>query len=423
MPWKNRSVIDMKKEIMAALAQGQESVSSIALRYSISRKTLYKWKRRFEEDGESGLYERSRRPGKVNLLWNEETASRIIKLRLAHMDWGAQKVHAFLKRQEVRPLPSVSAIQRFLKKSGLIQAKKRRERPRVNIAKPFVLVQSPNELWTVDFKGWWRSRENARMNALTIRDAHSRFLLAVRFVRKCSTEEVKAIFEECFKKYGLPQAIQSDNGTPFRCTRSPAGLSALSAWWASLGIRPVRSRPGCPQDNGGHERMHREMLLLEANRCSSQKELDMWRECFNRERPHAALGNAVPADIYKKSQRKYVPATRFVYRNMLERKVQSSGGIRIRSNRRIYLSTSLRGHTVGLLPRAQEGVFGIYLYEIFLGEYHSDIDKFIPAENLAVAPEPGARPLGGVMEGVSSPNNQSLASNPTDCNLSVTSKV
>lgn len=423
MPWKNRSVIDMKKEIMTALAQGQESLSSIALRYSISRKTLYKWKRRYEEEGESGLHERSRRPACVTLLWSEETASRLVKLRLAHMDWGAQKLHAFLKRQGINPLPSASAIQRFLKKSGLIQAKKRRERPRADIAKPFVRVQSPNELWTVDFKGWWRSRENTRMNALTIRDAHSRFLLSVRFVRKCGTEEVKAIFEECFKKYGLPQAIQSDNGAPFRCVRALAGLSALSAWWASLGIALVRSRPGCPQDNGAHERMHRDMLLLEANRCSSQAELDMWRESFNQERPHAALGNAVPADIYRKSQRRYVPASRFVYRNMPERKVQATGEICLCPGQRIFLSTALRGHTVGVLPQSQEGVFGIYLYEIFLGEYHSDLAKFIPAENLAGAPGPGARPLGGVMGGVSSPDNQSLASKPTTCNLFPTSRV
>lgn len=423
MPWENKSVIDMKKEIMAALAQGQESVSSIALRYSISRKTLYKWKRRYEQEGDPGLHERSRRPDKTALLWNEEVASRLIKLRLAHMDWGALKLHAFLRKQELNPLPSPSAIQRFLKKSGLIQAKKKRERPSVNIAKPFVRVQAPNELWTVDFKGWWRSHTNARMTALTIRDAHSRFLLAVRFVSKCGTEEVKTVFEECFKKYGLPQAIQSDNGTPFRCTTALGGLSALSAWWASLGIRLIRSRPGCPQDNGAHERMHRDMLLLEANRCSSQAELDAWRESFNCERPHAALANAVPADVYRKSERKYSCKLRFKYRGMLERKVTKVGSIRLDKKRQFFLSTSLREHTVGLLPRDSGDAFGVYLYEVFLGEYHSDIAKFISAEKLALHPEAGARPLGGVIGEDSSSTNQSLASNPQPCSLSVTLEV
>ena len=423
MPWKNKSVIDMKKEIMAALAQGQESVSSIALRYSISRKTLYKWKRRYEQEGEAGLHDRSRRPDKADLLWNEEVASRLIKLRLAHMDWGAQKLHAFLRKQELNPLPSPSAIQRFLKKSNLIQTKKKRERPRVNIAKPVVRIQAPNELWTVDFKGWWRSNTNARMTALTIRDAHSRFLLDARFVCKCGTQEVKAVFEECFKKYGLPQAIQSDNGPPFRSVVALGGLSALSAWWASLGISLIRSRPGCPQDNGAHERMHRDMLLLEANRCSSQAELDAWRESFNCERPHAALGNAVPADVYRKSERRYSRELCYKYHGMLERKVAKDGSISLKPQRQFFLSTSLRGHTVGLLPRDDGEAFGVYLYEIFLGEYHPDIAKFISAENLALHPAAGARPLGSVIGEESSSTNQSLASNPQPCNLSVTLEV
>ena len=231
------------------------------------------------------------------------------------------------------------------------------------------------------------------MTALTIRDAHSRFLLAVRFVSKCGTEEVKAVFEECFKKYGLPQAIQSDNGTPFRCTTALGGLSALSAWWASLGIRLIRSRPGCPQDNGVHERMHRDMLLLEANRCSSQAEPDAWGESFNCERPHAALANAVPADVYRKSERKYSCNLRFKYRGMLERKVTKVGSVCLDQKR-----------------------------QVFLGEYHSDIAKFISDEELALHPEAGA-PLGGVIGEDSSSTTQSLASNPQPCSLSVTLEV
>lgn len=424
MPWKTRSVITMKKEIMNALALGQESVSSLAERYGVSRKTIYKWARRYKQEGEAGLHERSRCPGKVAQLWCEETASRLVKLRLAHPDWGPLKLHAFLRREDAgTQVPSASAIRRFLRKCGLIQPKKRRERPRERIAKPFVVADAPNALWTVDFKGWWRSRENARMSALTIRDAHSRFLLAVRFVRKCGTREVREIFEECFKKYGLPRAIQSDNGSPFRCVRALGGLSALSAWWASLGITLIRSRPGCPQDNGGHERMHRDMLLLEANRCSTQSELDAWRESFNRERPHAALGNAVPAEVYRKSERRYVPATRFDYAGMLERKVSANGLICISGKRTVFLSAALRGHTVGLSPRNENGVFGVYLYELFLGEYHADVSKFVPAETPAFPPVSGASPLGGSQGEKLPAPDQILASSSENCNLTEPSKV
>ena len=395
MPWIPRNILTMKKEIMTALAQGQESVSSIASRYSISRKTLYKWKSRYEQEGEPGLHERSRRPDKADELWSERTACLLVKLRCAHTDWGAKKLHAFFRREgTVSPLPSVSAIQRFLHKSGLIKPKKRRERARAIVVKPVNVVNAPNELWTVDFKGWWRSRDNGKMTALTIRDAYSRFLLAVRFVHKCGTADVQEVFEECFKKYGLPRAIQSDNGAPFRCARALGGLSALSAWWAMSGILPIRSRPGCPQDNGGHERMHRDMLLLEANRCSTQTELDAWQESFNCERPHAALNNAVPADVYRKSERRYVPEPHFDYGNALTRKVMKNGVIRIGS-RVVFLSTALRGHTVGVSPGEQNGVWRVCLYEIFLGEYHTDIAKFIPAENLSMLSAAGASPLGG----------------------------
>ena len=170
--------------------------------------------------------------------------------------------------------------------------------------------------------------------------------------------------------------------------------------------------------------MHRDMLLLEANRCSSQAEPDAWRESFNCERPHAALANAVPADVYRKSERKYSCNLRFKYRGMLERKVTKEGSVCLDPKRQVFLSTSLREHTVGLLPRDSGDAFSVYLYEVFLGEYHSDIAKFISDEELVLHPEAGAPPpLGGVIGEDSSSTTQSLASNPQPCSLSVTLEV
>lgn len=422
MPWPNQSVLSMKKEIMEAIALGQERISSLARRYGVSRKTLYKWKERYETDGESGLNERSRKTLYAEELWQEDVVAALVKLRSAHPDWGAKKLRIVLAKKEHKNLPSASAMYRFLKKSGLIKPHKKRIRERVNIAKPFVNAEEPNALWTVDFKGWWRSRQNERMTALTIRDAYSRFVLEARFVRKCDYASVKAIFEDCFKKYGLPQAIQSDNGMPFRCVNAVCGLSALSAWWVSLGISLVRSRPGCPQDNGAHERMHRDMLLLEANQCSSQEELDMWRNCFNTERPHAALNDSVPADYYREGSRKYIAQAAFSYKGMETHCVSRNGIISIGKSK-VFLSSALRGYEVGLLPRPEIGAYDVYFCEMFLGTFTLETDLFTPVEKLpAEAEVGGGRPLGGAQEDESSFSKPNLASSSQECNLPVTLK-
>lgn len=411
----------MKKEIVTAIALGQESMTAIAKRYNISRTTLYKWKRRYENEGEEGLNERSRRPHCIEELWSEDLAAALIRLRMAHPDWGPRKFRVVLSRKGYSPLPSASAMYRLLKKSGLIKPAKKRVRERVNIPKPLVHVDMPNALWTVDFKGWWRSRSNERMTALTIRDAYSRYILAARFVSKCDFASVKSIFEECFKRYGLPQAIQSDNGSPFRCSHAVCGLSALSAWWVSLGITLVRSRPGCPQDNGGHERMHRDMLLLETNQCSSQAELDVWRDCFNTERPHSALNDAVPADYYRNSTRKYVPCACFCYKGMNTHKVSASGTVTF-ERAQVFISTALRGYTLGMSPRVDLGLYDVYFCEMFLGTFSADTLKFTPVENLSEREVALARPLGGV-QAVTSPSvKPNLDSFTQDCNLCVSSK-
>jgi transposase InsO family protein len=148
---------------------------------------------------------------------------------------------------------------------------------------PSVVAEAPNDVWTVDFKGWWRAANGERCDPLAVRDAKSRFILAIH---PCSQDIKSAVFLELFKKYGVPRVIPCDNGTPFIATLARAGLTALSAWWISLGIQWVRSRPGCPQDNGGHERMHRDLRAeVQGNPAvdvkTQQRILDKWRQTFN----------------------------------------------------------------------------------------------------------------------------------------------
>jgi hypothetical protein len=168
---------------------------------------------------------------------------------------------------------------------------------------PTTTAHAPNHVWTVDFKGWWRTLNGDRCEPLTVRDAYSRYLLAVVV---CSTKKrhVRPIFEQLFRRHGVPKAIQCDNGVPFVSVRARAGLSSLSAWWVSLGIRLMRSRPGCPQDNGGHERMHSDVRAdvqahPAATRQEQQRIIDRWRQEFNQVRPHQALGGKTPAEVYK----------------------------------------------------------------------------------------------------------------------------
>jgi len=217
-----------------------------------------------------------------------------------------------------------------------------------------VLVEKANDLWTVDFKGWWRTRDGSKCEPLTVRDASSRYLLTIEVLEKPSYELVRAVFEQLFKDYGLPMAIQSDNGPPFVATSGQVGHSRLSAWWVSLGIRVVRSRPACPQDNGGHERMHKDMALeLELNPAldvvQQQEFCRRWRHEFNHHRPHQSLGQRTPASVYKKSKRPYPssPPELWYPKGMATRKVSASGAMRWRGFHR-HLSAGLAGHNVGV---------------------------------------------------------------------------
>ena len=180
-------------------------------------------------------------------------------------------------------------------------------------ARKHVVVEAPNDVWTVDFKGWWTTRDGRRCEPLTVRDAFSRFILALRILPRSDTDGVRAVFEELFERHGLPKVIQSDNGAPFAAGRSLAGLTKLSAWWISLGIDVVRSRPGCPQDNGAHERMHADISVeLQTQAAQSiraqQRACDDWRVEFNHMRPHEALGLETPADVYRSSPRRLMRA-------------------------------------------------------------------------------------------------------------------
>jgi putative transposase len=224
-------------------------MSALCRDFKVSRKTGYKWLKRYRERGVRGLEDvrSGPRPGRSPLRTSAEMAIEIINLRRRHATWGSRKLHAVLKREwPADEVPSRRTVERVLQEAGLVAPRKVRRRKHSGPeAAPVVVVDAPNDLWTVDFKGWWRALNGKKIEPLTVRDQFSRFVLCSEVVKAPSTEDVRAAFEALFIDHGMPRAIQSDNGPPFATTQSAVGLTRLSAWWVSLGIRFVRSRVGC----------------------------------------------------------------------------------------------------------------------------------------------------------------------------------
>jgi hypothetical protein len=236
-----------------------------------------------------------------------------------------------------------------------------------------------NEVWTVDFKGWWRNGAK-RCEPLTVRDEHSRYVLEVRALADARSETVRKSFECLFEGQGLPRAIRSDNGAPFASVHALLGLSRLSAWWVALGIDLERGRPGHPQDNAAHERMHKDISReIEALGQSDQDTLDLWRQTFNYERPHEALGMRCPGEVYTASKRKYEGTPEDLdYPQMCTRRVSQHGLIRV-DRQRLFLSTSLAGWSVGLKPIAED-LLEVWFGLLLLGQIDLATSNFIRAD-------------------------------------------
>jgi transposase InsO family protein len=342
--------------IEKAIAPGA-NISALCREFGISRQTAHKWLRRFRERGYLGLVEQSRRPISSPLATAEDLVVSIIELRDKHPSWGAQKIARVLSRQLGPEAPSSSTVARVLHRLG----KLKRRRPAARVwsvdGRPRVEVGAPNDLWTIDFKGWWRALNGERCEPLTVRDAFSRKVLAVTLVASTGAAAVQRVLERLFKAHGLPSAIQSDNGSPFICTRARGGLTVLSAWLVSLGIRIVRSRPGHPQDNGGHERMHRDLVELQVaparSRRAQQKLCDRWLLDFNHVRPHDALGGKTPAELYRNSKRRSLsPLVPTYPAEWVTRRANKAGYVRIGGDQ-VFVTSAVARQLIGFRQESE----------------------------------------------------------------------
>jgi len=350
---------------------GDFGISELAQQYQVSRKTIYKWLERFEREGWAGLEDQSRSPEHHPNAVSEQIQRAILELKARKPLWGAPKLRAKLLGQ-LEQCPAESTISEILRRHGLSHRAKRRRRATPN-AQPMRHCQACNQVWSADFKGWFRTSNGSKCTPLTISDGYSRYLLCCQSVEKAVEElTVKALFIKTFQEYGMPQSMRTDNGTPFAST-GLGGLSSLSVWWIRLGIELERIEPGCPQQNGRHERMHRTLKEAtakppKADLRAQQRAFDQFRQDYNQERPHEALEQRPPASLYTPSVRAYperLPEPRGYPDEWEKRTVREGGQIKWKG-KNVTLSKALWGQQIGLQP-VEEALWAVYFENIELG--------------------------------------------------------
>jgi transposase InsO family protein len=372
MPWKESRIVNERVRFIADVLKGEQTLTELCLLYGIARKTGYKWIERFQQAGPAGLEDLDRRPQSCAHATPDVIVQQILELRSEHPTWGPRKLRARLEQPRGdTDWPAASTISAILRRAGLVHARKHKRRVTPS-SSPLGEITAPNQVWCMDFKGFFRCGNQERCDPFTITDAFSRYLIRCQAVPRTTFEYVDAICEAAMREYGLPERIRTDNGSPF-ATTSVRGLSRLSIKWIKLGIVHERIEPGEPQQNGRHERMHRTLKRDTATPPAfslreQQDRFDHFRHCFNEERPHEALAFATPGSVYVANSRPY-PSTlpEPTYGPELEtRRVKNMGAIKMKGGL-IFLSEMLCHEMVGLLPR-EEDRYTVYFGPVLLGE-------------------------------------------------------
>jgi putative transposase len=390
MPWKETCVMDERLMFIGECLRGELPMTALCERYGISRKTGYKWLERYRSDPEHGLEEQSRAPHRPGQGIDAETAKAIIAARRRYPYFGPRKLLAVLRRQDAQVIwPAASSVGDLLRREGLSVPRRRRRRA-VPVTQPFLSVDAANDVWCADFKGWFRTADGTRCDPLTISDAYSRFLITCRIVDP-TTEGVSPWFNRALRELGLPRALRTDNGPPFASTGA-GGLSRLSVEWIKLGIKLERIDPGAPQQNGRHERFHGTLKAQTsqppaANPRQQQRRFDRFREHYNYERPHEAIGQEMPASYYSPSLRPYPERIEDPWydANHAVRRVRTSGEIKWGGDF-IFVSETLIGEPVGV-AETEAGNWIVRFANIDLGI----IDRTSKKLRHFAAPRPGRR--------------------------------
>jgi len=372
MPWKERSRVDERLALILSIIEGT-NVAAACRTFGVSRQTAYKWLRRYEEGGEAAVSDRSRAPNAHPNETPEDIAELVLKARVAHPTWGPRKLLAWLEpRHPKKTFPAASTVAAMLKRAGLVAARRRRQRANPT-GRPPNAPGGPNYIWGTDFKGQFKTGDGVYCYPLTMQDCCSRYLLRCQGLRENSCELARPVFETAFREYGLPNAILSDNGSPFG-SASFTGLTDLSAWWVRLGIEVLRIEPGHPEQNGRLERLHGTLKSettkpAKANLSAQQRVFNRFRAEFNDERPHEAIANETPGSAYTPSNKAYpdrVPKPE--YPGTFEvRRLNRHGEVHFEAYR-FTIGKALRHEDIGFEP-IDDGIWRLHYYAQQLGTF------------------------------------------------------
>jgi transposase InsO family protein len=363
MPWKECSSMSLREEFVALSLNKEGSMSVLCRRFGISRKTGYKWLARFKQGSTLALTDRSRRPHGSPSRCDEELERKVVELRRQHQAWGGRKIKRRLENLGETKLCSAGTITAILRRHHLIDPVASRQR------RAFERFEYPvpNDLWQMDFKGHFALGNGGRCHPLTVLDDHSRYALVLKSCGDERTHTVREHLIEAFERYGLPHRILCDNGSPWGTSGSAERFTPLVLWLLRLDVGVIHGRARHPQTQGKEERFHAtlvaEVLRWQAfdDLAASQAVFDPWREIYNTQRPHEALGMNVPAQRYHPSPRNY-PTTlpEIIYpATDLVRKVSCNSGI-ILHGKRYGIGKAFRGQLISLRATAIDGVWDVY---------------------------------------------------------------
>lgn len=380
MPWKETGPVLERTRFIEDYLSGFFTITELATRYGVSRRTLHKWLARHDVDGSKGLVDRPRKPLHSPQQTDQDVVAEIVAFRKRFPFMGPRKIIARLTELHPRlEWPAASTAGDILRRADLVTQRRRRNPPAHPLRARAVPV-APHDLMTVDYKGQFLLGNHQYCYPLTIVDHVSRYLLACDAFLSTEQAHTRRVFERVFREHGLPRAILSDNGSPFG---SPglARLSRLSLWWIRLGINVERIVPGHPEQNGAHERMHRTLKAQttrppESTLKRQQVRFDRFIDEYNNERPHEALGQKRPATLYTPSPRPYPESLPPIeYPGHLEiRKVDDRGAIRWK-NEKLFLSHTLLGEMVGL-EEVDDGVWSLYYSSVLLARFDERDRRF-----------------------------------------------
>ena len=371
MPWLETAPMEQRERFIRDERLALYPMTELCERYGISRQTGYKWLDRFDAGGRAGLSDRSRAPHQCPHRIADNVAQLICLARRQHPSWGPEKLRQWLEpRHPEVEMPAVSTAGDLLARKGLVK-KRRRRRPHLHPGVVPAVTTQPNDLWTADFKGQFRTGDGLYCYPLTIADQHTRFLMACHGLLSTKGHGVRPVFERLFREYGLPRAIRTDNGVPFAPT-GIHGFSQLNVWWLRLGIQHQRILPGRPQQNGAHERMHQTLKgdairPPRATLAAQQRAFIRFQGVYNTERPHKFLRGRTPGSLDRPSTRAYtgvLPPIEYPG-HFLVKRITNAGTFRFKK-RLLFIAKSLQQHTIGLEEIA-DGIWSIHFCRVLVG--------------------------------------------------------